>query len=141
LRWIFICKRSLKTPKGKSESVYRRRTDNTTAKRKGQKDKQWPTKHTYKTKERLHWLYLKPCTVPFVICRFFLLCVFLIKHLDEITNGRFGRHWNRFNSMLPLHFCEKCLYHVRLSPLYGVNWQNPGFFATCQAHEKACRYS
>jgi hypothetical protein len=23
---------------------------------------------------------------------FFLLCVFLIKHLDEITNGRFGRH-------------------------------------------------
>ena len=40
LRWIFICKRSLKTPKGKSESVYRRITDNTTAKRKGQKDKQ-----------------------------------------------------------------------------------------------------
>ena len=24
--------------------------------------------------------------------QFFLLCVFLIKHLDEITNGRFGRH-------------------------------------------------
>ena len=33
---------------------------------------------------------------------FFLLCVFLFKQLDEITNGRFGCHWNRFNSILPL---------------------------------------
>jgi hypothetical protein len=34
-----------------SESVYRRRTDNTTAKRKKvQKDKQRSTKHTYKAK-------------------------------------------------------------------------------------------
>jgi hypothetical protein len=57
-------------------------------------------------------------TVAFVICRFFLLCVFLFKHLDEITNGRFGCHWNWFNSILPLHFCEKCLYHVMLSSLY-----------------------
>jgi hypothetical protein len=40
LRWIFICKRSLKIPKGKSGFVYRGRTDNTMAKRKVQKDKQ-----------------------------------------------------------------------------------------------------
>ena len=41
--------KSLKIPKGKSESV-NRRTDNTMTKRKGQKDKQRYTKHTYKTK-------------------------------------------------------------------------------------------
>ena len=39
--------------KGVSESVYRRRTDNTTAKRKVQKDKQRSTKHTRKTKDRV----------------------------------------------------------------------------------------
>jgi hypothetical protein len=39
--------------KGVSESVYRRRTDNTMAKRKVQKDKQRSTKHTYKTKDRV----------------------------------------------------------------------------------------
>jgi len=38
--------KSLKIPKGQSESVYRRRTDNTMAKRKS-------TKHTYKTKDRV----------------------------------------------------------------------------------------
>ena len=46
---------SLKIPKGQSESVYRRRTDNTIAKRKSikvQKDKQRSTKHTYKTEDR-----------------------------------------------------------------------------------------
>ena len=63
-----------KIPKGQSESVYRRRTDNTMAKRyqrgnqnqyieeeqttqwpkeKVQKDKQRSTKHTYKAKDRL----------------------------------------------------------------------------------------
>jgi hypothetical protein len=39
--------------KGVSESVYRRRTDNTMAKRKVQKDKQRSTKHTRKTKDRV----------------------------------------------------------------------------------------
>jgi len=34
---IYIHKKSLKIPKGKSESVYRRRTDNTMAKRKSTK--------------------------------------------------------------------------------------------------------
>ena len=46
-------KKSLKIPKGQSESVYRRRTDNTMAKKKVQKDKQRSTKHTYKTKDRV----------------------------------------------------------------------------------------
>jgi len=34
---IFYDKKSLKTPKGSSESVYRKRTDNTMAKRKSTK--------------------------------------------------------------------------------------------------------
>ena len=46
-------KKSLKIPKGQSESVNQRRTDNTMAKRKVQKDKQRSTKHTYKTKDRV----------------------------------------------------------------------------------------
>ena len=46
-----ILKKSWKIPKGQSEFVYRRRTDNTMAKRKVQKDKQRSTKHTYKTKD------------------------------------------------------------------------------------------
>ena len=45
--------KSLKTPKRQSESVYRRRTYNTMAKRKKQKDTQRSTKHTYKTKDRV----------------------------------------------------------------------------------------
>ena len=40
-------KKSLKIPKEQSESVYRRRTDNTMAKIKVQKDKQRSTKHTH----------------------------------------------------------------------------------------------
>jgi hypothetical protein len=45
---------SLKIPKGKSEYLYRRRTDNTMAKRKKvQKDKQRSTKHTHNTKDRV----------------------------------------------------------------------------------------
>jgi hypothetical protein len=41
-------------PKGQSESVYRRRADNTMAlKKKYKKDKQRSTKHTYKTKDRV----------------------------------------------------------------------------------------
>jgi hypothetical protein len=43
-------KTSLKIPKGQLESV-NRRTDNTMAKRKGQKDKQRFSKHTHKTKD------------------------------------------------------------------------------------------
>ena len=41
--------------KAQSESVYRKRTDNTMAKRKRQvqKDEQRSTKHTYKTKDRV----------------------------------------------------------------------------------------
>jgi hypothetical protein len=42
-------KKSLKIPKGQSESVYRRRRGNTMARRKKvQKDKQRSAKHTYK---------------------------------------------------------------------------------------------
>jgi hypothetical protein len=48
-----FCKKSFKIPKGQSEFVYRRRTDNTMVKRKVQKDKQRSTKHTYKTKDRV----------------------------------------------------------------------------------------
>ena len=38
-KWFLLCyfKKSLKTQKGQSESVYRRRTDNTMAKRKSTK--------------------------------------------------------------------------------------------------------
>ena len=43
----------MKIPKGQSESIYRRRTDNTMVKRKGQKDNQRSTKHTYKTKDQV----------------------------------------------------------------------------------------
>ena len=52
VKWSFP-KKSLKIPKEQSETVYRRRTDNTMAKRKGQKDKQRSTKYTYKTKDRV----------------------------------------------------------------------------------------
>jgi len=43
----------LKIPEVLSESVHRRRTDNTMVKWKVQKDKQRSTKHTYKTKDRV----------------------------------------------------------------------------------------
>ena len=46
-------------PNGQSESVNRRRTDNTMAKKKGQKDKQRSTKYTYKTKDRVTRTSLK----------------------------------------------------------------------------------
>ena len=49
VKWSFP-KKSLKIPKEQSETVYRRRTDNTMAKRKVQKDKQRSTK---KTKDRV----------------------------------------------------------------------------------------
>ena len=48
-----ILKKSLKIPKGQSEFVYRRRTDNTMAKRKSTKGRTRSTKHTYKTKDRV----------------------------------------------------------------------------------------
>jgi hypothetical protein len=54
-----VVKKSLKIPKGQSESVYRSRTDNTMAKKKIQKDKQRSTKHTYKTKDRVTRIPLK----------------------------------------------------------------------------------
>ena len=45
---LVVNKKSLKIPKGQSESVYRRRTDNTMTKRKSTKEhKQRYTKHTY----------------------------------------------------------------------------------------------
>ena len=50
---MILFKKSLKIPKGQSETVYRRRIDNTMAKKKVQKDKQRSTKHTYKTKDRV----------------------------------------------------------------------------------------
>ena len=43
--------KSLRIPKGQSE--YRRRTENTMAKKIIQKDKQRSTKHTYKTRDRV----------------------------------------------------------------------------------------
>ena len=43
----------MKIPKGQSETIYRRRIDNTMAKRKSTKDKQRSTKHTDKTKVRV----------------------------------------------------------------------------------------
>ena len=44
----------MKIPKGYSESVNRRRTDNTMAKReKRQKDKKGSIKHTHKTKDQV----------------------------------------------------------------------------------------
>ena len=46
-------KKSLRIPKGQSESVYRRRTDTQWPMEKVQKDKQRSTKHTYKTKDRV----------------------------------------------------------------------------------------
>ena len=46
-------KKSLQIPKGSSESVYRRQTDNKMAKWKVQRDKQRSTKHTHKTKDRV----------------------------------------------------------------------------------------
>ena len=56
---IFRAKKSLKIPKGLSESAYRRRTDNTMDKRKIRKDKQRSTKLTYKTKDRVTQITLK----------------------------------------------------------------------------------
>ena len=52
-------KKSLKTLKGQSESVNRRRTDKTMAKRKSTNDKQQSTKHTHKTKARVTRTTLK----------------------------------------------------------------------------------
>ena len=45
--------KSFKIPKGQSEYVYRRGTDNTLAKKNAQKDKQRFTKHIYKTKDQV----------------------------------------------------------------------------------------
>ena len=56
MKWV---KYSLKIPKGQSESVYRRRTENTMPKVNVQKDKQRSTKHTYKTKDRVTRTLLK----------------------------------------------------------------------------------
>ena len=44
-------KKTYKIPKGQSESVYRRRTDNTMAKRKSTKGKQRSTNQTYKNQD------------------------------------------------------------------------------------------
>ena len=45
--------KSAKIPKGQSESVYRRRTENTMAKRKSTKGKTTIYKHAYKAKDRV----------------------------------------------------------------------------------------
>jgi hypothetical protein len=52
-----VNKKSLKIKKG--QSVYQRRTDNTMAKEKVQKDKHQSTKHTYKAKDRVTRIPLK----------------------------------------------------------------------------------
>ena len=57
---IHIIKKSLKISKGSSESVNRRRTDNTMAKEKVQNDKKPPTKLTHKTKDRVPRTQQKP---------------------------------------------------------------------------------
>ena len=52
VNFMKVCIRmSLKIPKGQSESVYRRRTDNTMAKRKSTKGQTTIYKTTYKTKD------------------------------------------------------------------------------------------
>ena len=56
---IFL-KKSLKIPKGQSETVYRRKTENKMAKKMVQKNKQLSTKHTYKTQDRVIRTPLKP---------------------------------------------------------------------------------
>jgi hypothetical protein len=56
----FVSKKSLKIPEGQSESVYRRRTDNTIDKRKSTKGQQRSTKHAYKTEDRVTRTPLKP---------------------------------------------------------------------------------
>jgi hypothetical protein len=53
-------KKSLKIPKGQSESVYRRRMTTQRPKEKVQKDKERSTRHTYKTKDRVTRTPLKP---------------------------------------------------------------------------------
>jgi hypothetical protein len=76
--------KTLTIPKGQSESVYRRRTDNTMAKRKKHKrtnnDLQWSTTHAHKTKDRVTRTPLKIGRVisPSHICvgRCFLFCPF-----------------------------------------------------------------
>ena len=50
---MILFKKSLKIPKGQSETVYRRRITTQWPKEKVQKDKQRSTKHTYKTKDRV----------------------------------------------------------------------------------------
>jgi hypothetical protein len=50
---IRSCKKSLKIPKEQSESVYRRRTYNTMAKRKSTKGQTMIYKHTYAIKDRV----------------------------------------------------------------------------------------
>ena len=47
--WKVTCKKSLKIPKGQSESIFRRKETPQWPKEKGQKDKQY----TYKTKDRV----------------------------------------------------------------------------------------
>jgi hypothetical protein len=50
----------LKIPKGQSETVYRRKTENKMANKMVQKNKQRSTKHTYKTQDRVIRTPLKP---------------------------------------------------------------------------------
>jgi hypothetical protein len=52
-------KKSLKTPKGQPESVYRRRTDNTMARRKSTKGQTTIYKTTHKTKDQVTRTSLK----------------------------------------------------------------------------------
>jgi len=59
--WIMMHYGLEALPKGQSESVYRRRTDNTMDKaKKVHKDKQRSTKHKHKTKDRVTRNPLKP---------------------------------------------------------------------------------
>ena len=58
--WFVSLKKSLKIPKGQSESVYRRRMTTQRPKEKVQKDKERSTRHTYKTKDRVTRTPLKP---------------------------------------------------------------------------------
>jgi hypothetical protein len=50
----YSTKKSLKIPKRQSETVYRRRTDSTMAKKKSTKGKTKIYKHTYTNKKTLH---------------------------------------------------------------------------------------
>ena len=128
-------KKSLKIPKGQSESVYRRRTDNTMAKRKGTKDKQWSTKHTYKIKDRVTRTPLKTGGELRCSGRISSSCSTSgTRHVNLVTNPVISREWGKdrevfatsgtypwsfvtqiFHICRPSHGCDHKIFEVMTS--------------------------